>query len=248
MKITIAYLYYDILNLYGESGNIKVLKKQFEDQGINVTIKFLSLDDELDFSKYDVVYMGMGTESNKKLALKHLYKYKNDIKLAIDNNKFFIITGNSIDMFGKYLLDKNNKKIRTLHIFEYHCKEEEFRIVDEALMKCDYIKKPIIGFQNQESIMRDNDKPMFNVLKGTGSYPNALKEGVLYKNFYGTYLIGPLLVRNPELTKYLVRKIIISKNNRFNFNRFNLMMEKNAYNTFMENYYKEYIKKKETNL
>lgn len=243
MKITIAYLYYDILNLYGESGNIKVLKKQFEDQGINVIIKFLSIDDDLDFSKYDVVYMGMGTEDNKKIALKHLYKYRNDIKQAINDNKFFIITGNSIDMFGKYLLDKNNKKIRTLHIFEYYCKEEEFRIVDEALMKCDYIKKPIIGFQNQESIMRDNDHPMFNVLKGTGSYPNSLKEGVLYKNFYGTYLIGPLLVRNPELTKYLVRKIILSKDNRFSFNRFNLMMEKNAYNTFMENYYKEYIKK-----
>ena len=88
MIITIGYLYYDLLNLYGENGNIKALKKQLEDQGINVTIKFLTIDDDLDFNKYDFVYIGAGTENNQKIALKHLIKYKNDIKKYIEDNKF----------------------------------------------------------------------------------------------------------------------------------------------------------------
>ena len=47
----------------------------------------------------------MGTEENQKIALKHLYKYRKDVKEAIDNKKFFIITGNSIELFGKEIID-----------------------------------------------------------------------------------------------------------------------------------------------
>ena len=80
MNITIAHLYYDLLNLYGESGNVKALEYQLEGQGITVKIKFLTIGDTLDFSKYDFVYMGAGTEENQKLALKHLIKYKDKVK------------------------------------------------------------------------------------------------------------------------------------------------------------------------
>ena len=76
MSITIAHLYYDLLNLYGENGNVKIIKQQLEDQGIKVTVKFLTIDDELKFNDYDIVYIGMGTEENQLTCLKHLRKYK----------------------------------------------------------------------------------------------------------------------------------------------------------------------------
>ena len=85
--ITIAYLYYDLLNLYGESGNIKALKKSLEEQGVRVSIHFLTLDDDLDFSKYDFVYMGAGTENNQNLILPHLMKYREDIQQQIEGEK-----------------------------------------------------------------------------------------------------------------------------------------------------------------
>ena len=75
MKITIGHLYYDILNLYGESGNILALKYALEHQGIEVIIKELTITDELDFSDLDFVYIGCGTEQNQLVALKHLKKY-----------------------------------------------------------------------------------------------------------------------------------------------------------------------------
>ncbi|MDD4643499.1 MAG: glutamine amidotransferase, partial [Bacilli bacterium] len=92
MKLTIAHLYYDLLNLYGENGNVKVLKKQLENQGINVTVKFVTVDDDLEFDKYDLVYIGAGTEQNQKIALNHLLKYKDNIKDMIENNKVFLVT------------------------------------------------------------------------------------------------------------------------------------------------------------
>ena len=56
MTIRIAHLYYDIMNLYGEIGNIKVLRYHLEEQGIKVIIDNLSINDEIDFNKYDLLY------------------------------------------------------------------------------------------------------------------------------------------------------------------------------------------------
>lgn len=242
MNITIAHLYYDLLNLYGESGNVKALEYQLEGQGITVKIKFLTIGDTLDFSKYDFVYMGAGTEENQKLALKHLIKYKDKVKEAMENGTFFLITGNSLELFGKCIIDRNEKRTKTLNVFDFYTKQENFRMVDEALVKSKFIKPYILGFQNQGSVIKSNDQfILFDVVKGIGSFPNSKIEGVHKNNFYGTYLIGPILVRNPELLKYMVKELITSKKRDFKFRRFNLTLENKAYNEFMKNYYSEYI-------
>ena len=243
MNIKIAYLYYDLMNLYGESGNIKVLKQQLENQNIKVTVNFLTLDDEIDFTKYDVFYIGSGTENNQKIVLNNLLKYKTAIETAIDTGKFFLCTGNAIEFFGNSIIENNNT-YKGLGIFDFEAKHEEFRIVDEVLFKCPLIDKYIIGFQNQCGVIKSDNLNLFDVVKGIGSYPNSKKEGIYYNNFYGTYVIGPILVRNPELLKYLIKKLIISKNPKFKFKKFIQKYETLANDNFMKNNYQDYITNK----
>ena len=242
MKITIAHLYYDLCNLYGENGNVKALKYALESQGIDVTIQFLTINDTLHFDDYDLVYIGMGTEENRKLVLNHLKTYQKEIKKKIEENKFFLITGNAIELFGASIEEENGKKIKCLNIFPFHAKEESFRMADEALLKCDFLNNYVLGFQNQGSVIKDNQTPMFEVLKGIGSYPKSKGEGIHYKNFYGTYVIGPLLVRNPEFLQYLVKQIIQSKKEDYKFKKFHFELETKAYEHFIESHYKEYKK------
>ena len=71
----IAHLYYDLMNLYGENGNIRYLKNRLEEQDINVEVSFLSIEDEIDFNKYDMYYIGSGSEENQLLVLNDLLKY-----------------------------------------------------------------------------------------------------------------------------------------------------------------------------
>ena len=75
MKINILSLYSDILNLYGDTGNLKVLKYHLDDLKVYYNIDYLSIDDEIDFKKYNLVMIGSGTEENRNLALNHLLKY-----------------------------------------------------------------------------------------------------------------------------------------------------------------------------
>lgn len=232
MTIIIAYLYYNLLNLYGENGNIKILKKTLENQGINVIVKFLDITDKLEFDCYDLVYMGSGTTDSIELIIKYLKNYQKDIKKFIEKKKFFIVTGNSLDIFSKYILN-GTKKIKGLNIFDYFIKIEDINLSDKSLFKSALIDEEIIGFQKRNSLLFKNNNYLFDTIEGISENILDSKEGIHYKNFYGTYLIGPFLIRNPYFLIYILKKLILSKDQDFVFKDFNLKFEKQAYFNYL---------------
>ena len=223
MKITILYLYYDLLNLYGESGNVKVLKKSLESLDIDVSLKFSTLDDEIDLTDVDLIYVGSGSEKNQLLALEHLKKYKEEMKEFILSGKFVLATGNAIE------------------VFSYSAKTSDKRIVDEALYKTVLISSYILGFNNRNSFIVNNQHPFFQSIKGAGNNQNDVNEGYNEYHFYGTYLLGPLLARNPEFLRYFIKELIKFKDPNFTIKKIPLNLEENAYQEFLKNYYSEYI-------
>lgn len=215
MKINILCLYYDLMNLYGDTGNVKVIKHHLDKLNISYNIDYLSIDDKINFSNYDLILIGSGTEDNRMIALKHLSKYKKDIQNAIDNNKFFLVTGNSLGMFGKELYGE-----KALGLFDFNVSESIERISEEVILEND-LCLPIYGFMNHSDIITDHDNYLFN------------KEGVLKNNFYGTYTLGPILSRNPEFLKYFLEKLISFKDSNF-VCKFDLSLEEKAYKEFIE--------------
>ena len=210
------------MNLYGENGNIKSIKYLLESQKIKVIIDNISLNDNIDFNKYDLIVIGCGTYNNLKLSLNHLKKYKKDINEYIESNKFILATGNSIELFGQKIDD-----IEALKIFNYNSKKLDKRIVGDCITTTNLIKTKIIGFQNRESYI---DEITNNLFKDKDI-------GIKYKNFYGTYLLGPILIRNPEFAKYFVNELIKRKNKNYKIKKYDLSLEKKAYNEYFKTYY-----------
>ena len=204
----IAYLYYDLMNLYGEIGNVLALKSHLEQQNIQVNIDHISLNDEINIDDYDLFYIGSGNDEALLLSLERLRKYQKQIKKAFKNNKFFLITGNAINMFGKNYTTLDNITYKCLDILNYNSIEIDFRIVGEQKYNFSQINYPIIGFQNRGSVLKEvKENCLFNVINGTGNVPKATTEGIWQKNFYATHLLGPLLIRNPYFTEYIVKQI-----------------------------------------
>jgi CobQ-like glutamine amidotransferase family enzyme len=234
-KIKIAHLYYDLMNLYGENGNVRYLQKKLEEQEFDVSVYFLTVGDDIDFTKYDIYYIGMGSDDNKLIVLDDIIKYKKDIKEAINNNKYFLVTGNAIELFGEGIINLNNELKVTLETFKYQVREEEFRIVGEQYYETDLIDKKIVGFQNRSSVMINvKDNSLFNVINGTGYKPDVKIEGIHFNNFYGTYLLGPILVRNPYFCDYLIKDLC--KDNNVTYNNKEDMAYK-AYSEYLKNFY-----------
>lgn len=229
----IAHLYYDLLNLYGENGNVRYLKNRLEEQDISVEVSFLSIDDKIDFSSYDLFYIGSGSEENQYLVLQDLLKYKDDIKKALRANKFFLITGNALELFGRQIRYLDKEPLQMTELFDFVCNNDDMRIVGEQIYKFKELDDPIIGFENRICTMSEYHAPLFEVISGCGYKPNVNNEGIFENNFYGTYLFGPLLVRNPHFCDYLIKKI--ADVYEFELKDFNI--ETSAYKA-----YKEYLK------
>lgn len=235
-KIKIAHLYYDLMNLYGENGNVRALKRFIELEDLKAEIHFLTINDKIDFNKYDIYYIGMGTEKSQMLVLKDILKYKKEIEQAINKGKTFLITGNSLELFGSYIMDKNKNRTDALDIFPYYSIHNEFRIVGSVVASAKQTKEKIIGFQNRCGITYGLDKPLFKIIEGTGTTLELKKEGYNYKNFYATYLLGPLFIRNPHLTTHVIKNVIKSKNKKYKLKIHNRIPEVKAYKTYLENF------------
>lgn len=239
MKIIIGYLFHDLLNLYGENGNVMALENAFKQQNIQVEVRNLSLNNESwKLDDLDILYIGAGTELNQMLALNTLLKYKDDINQMIINNRFIISTGNSIELFGK-AIKEDNKQIEALGVFDYIAERTEKRVVSECVFKCDVITDKILGFENRQGIITGIAEPLFTVEKGYSSDLKSNVEGIKLNNFYGTYLLGPLLVRNPELLEMFCKDVILSKDKNFEFNSFDFELEQKAHNKFLQKYDKD---------
>ena len=215
MKITIGYLYYDLLNLYGDEGNIKALKYHLEEQDVKVEIKYMTLGDEKNFDDVDFLYIGCGTEHNILAALDDLKNDKDKIEKYLKDGKILLSTGNSVELFGNYLII--NKKIKALGIMDYVCMHQD-RIVKDVKVKTDLVEDEIIGFENHNGKNISTNDDIFN--EGT---------------FYGTYIVGPILVRNPKLCSKLVHRLIDSKEKDFNYKEEDYEFEIEAYKKAVHN-------------
>lgn len=232
-KIKIAHLYYDLMNLYGENGNILALEKGFNDQDMFTEITELSIKDKIDFNKYDIYYMGCGSEENQIIVIDDLLKYKDQIKNALENNKHFIFTGNSYELLGKYIEKTNGKKIETLGLFDFYSKEVDKRIIGEEILECDFYKEPVIAFQNRQCVLNNKDYHLFNIIDGYADNYKSKYEGIHYKNLYATYNLGPLLIRNPLLKNHIIKEILDKKDILY---KSISTIDAKAYNEYVKNF------------
>ena len=230
-NVNILHLYYDLMNLYGEYGNIIALRDAFKLQGIEVNIDKKSIGDTIDFMKYDIVYIGEGSEYNQELVRQDLLKYKAELNAYIESYKILIATGNSYELFG----DKIDKK-EALGIFHFKSFYKSIttdvgdRIVNEEIMDTDFLGSPVVGFVNRNSVNDIKDGYLFKVRKGYGNDIKDKFEGIHYKNFYGTYLLGPLLIRNPYLLDYILSNFLGDKYKELD------TPDKQAYEEYLKTY------------
>ena len=192
------------MNMYGESANIRALEHALDKEEVKYKIDFKSLHDDIKIMDYDFIYIGTGLDESYSLVLEDLKKYKEDLIKYIDANKFILVTGNALDLFSD------------LKILNFKSVKEDFRIIGEQVYTTDLIKNYVIGFQNRNTVIKEySEAPLFKVTTGTGFAPNNKNEGIRKNNFYGTYLLGPLLIRNPYLLEYFIKNLLKIKNLKY---------------------------------
>lgn len=202
----IAWLYSELLDLYGDRGNMVLLQKRLEQMGIDCTLQQYHLEEEMDFSDCDMVYIGPGKAANLFAAAKDILRHREALLEAYHNNVVFLITGNARALFGKSLISPQGKETECLGFFDY-VTQESFQVhAYDAAEKVSFLEEPLVGFVNRTCSIQENNADVFgNMLLGTGDEEQSKTEGNFANRFFGTYLLGPVLVKNPAFAEYLLK-------------------------------------------
>jgi len=202
MEIKILHLYYDLLNLYGEYANVKILEKRLTDNGFSVSVDKKTIGDEIDLSRYDFVYTGSGTESKLYRCAEHFAALKEQVHSFVNSGKILLATGVSCELLGRSITGGNGEKISCAGLFEFETEHNfSVRKTGDAVCSCSFIGEKIVGFINNCSTVKGLSEPIFTFeLGGNGTKA----DGVRKNNAFGTHLTGPLLVKNPYFLEYVV--------------------------------------------
>lgn len=228
MKVKILHLYYDLLNLYGEYGNINILCAHLKDQGADVELDKKTIGDSFNLNDYDFIYCGCGTENHLKMALEDLKNHKAELLEYVNNNKVALFTGSSLEMLGKAIIDGEDSE-EAIGVFDYEVQRLKDRKTDDVILNSEVFGKEVVGFINKQSNLKNNTNHLFNVKFGIGEDETKQYEGAYKNNLYATYVIGPILVRNPHVLKIFVEKIIHSKDAGFEIKDIDYKNEQEGY-------------------
>lgn len=211
MELKIAHLYPELLNLYGDRGNIISLVKRAEWRGIDVSVTEYKLDDEIDFESTDILFIGGGSDREQFLVCEKLSESKKEFKNYVENNGVVAAICGGYQLLGQYYKMKD-EVVEGLGILDMYSENGDSRLIGDVIIETDFLEYPVVGFENHGGrTFINNHAPLGKVIYGNGNNGNDGYEGVIYKNVIATYLHGPLFPKNPHLCDYIIKKALQNK-------------------------------------
>lgn len=216
MEINICHLYPDLLNVYGDIGNILVLKYRSNERNIKVNISNVSLNDSFDPEKYDITFFGGGQDYEQSIVSKDMIETKKDeIKSYIEDGRVFLSICGGYQLLGKYYTTPEGEKLPGLQILDLYTESGNTRFIGNTVIKNEEFNETYVGFENHSGRTYIGDlKPLGKVLAGYGNNGEDGYEGCIYKNTFCTYFHGSLLSKNPELADRFLTLALSKKYNK----------------------------------
>lgn len=216
MKIKILHLYPDLLNLYGDKGNIECMRKRLVWRGYDAEVKtYTCLDNNFDLSDIDIVFIGGGSDREQKIVCDKLLAHKKEIKNYVENDGVLVAVCGGYQLLGKYY-KLHDETIEGLDILDIFTEQGKKRLIGNIVLKSEFVDEEIVGFENHGGrTYIGKHTPLGKVVYGYGNEEKTGYEGVVYKNVIATYLHGPLLPKNPQLCDYILSKAVSRKSKNF---------------------------------
>lgn len=215
--LRIVHLYPDLLNLYGDGGNLKILMKRCEWRGIPAELVQVHYGDSFDLSEADIVFMGGGPDREQHLASEELLKNKEQIATYVENDGVLLAICGGFQILGKNWL-MGDESVEGLSIIDAETLRPEKgydRLIENIALESPLATAPVIGYENHagRTHLGEGVMPLGMVVSsvGHGNNDKSGKDGVRYRNIIGTYLHGPLLSKNPEIADWLISGALTRK-------------------------------------
>ena len=213
-ELHLAHLYGNLMNTYGDNGNVLMLKYVAEKLGARVQIDIVSLEDEFDKDYYDLAFFGGGQDYEQTIVARDLPAKKDSLEEFINHDGVVLAICGGFQLLGQYYIEASGRRIEGLGIMgHYTLNQKNNRYIGDIKIHNDEFDETYYGFENHQgrTFLSEDEKPLGRIIYGNGNNKEDQSEGVHYKNVFGSYFHGPILSRNANLAYRLVTTALKNK-------------------------------------
>ena len=213
--VVIAHLFPDLLNLYGDGGNVCVLRRRLQWRGIPVRVEEVHYGESVDLSQADLVFMGGGPDREQELASSCLAALRGQLARFVEEDGPLLAICGGYQILGQtWLLGEAD--IEGLKLVDMRTGRAPGgslnRLVGNIALKSPLSTLPVVGYENHagRTYLGPGCNPFGTVVgkSGCGNNEDSHADGVRYRNVVGTYLHGPLLAKNPQVADWLLERAL----------------------------------------
>ncbi len=212
MDLRIAFLYPELMNIYGDRGNILALSRRAQWRGIDVQVENVSIGNDIDPNFYDFYFFGGGQDKQQIAVSEDLQGRKGDaIKEAVERGAVILSVCGGYQLLGKYYRPFDGDALPGIGLFDAHTEAGDRRYIGNVLVDCAVPGVgTIVAFENHSGLtfLGPGCSPLGKSIIGGGNNGKDGTEGAIYKTAYGCYLHGSLLPKNPRFADHLLTQAL----------------------------------------
>ena len=207
MKLRICHLYGNLMNTYGDNGNLLMLQHRAKKLGYEVETTLISLEEDFNPEDFDIVMFGGGQDYEQTVVAKDLQNKKDALIQYIEDNGVVVAICGGFQLLGRYYVNASGERLNGISAIDV-CTNGQFpnRLIGDVEIINEEFGETYLGYENHigRTYLGKNMKPLGKVVKGYGNNEEDHVEGCHYKNVFCSYFHGPILVRNQHLADRII--------------------------------------------
>ena len=207
MKLRVCHLYGNLMNTYGDNGNLLMLQHRAKKLGYEVETTLISLEEDFNAEVFDIVMFGGGQDFEQTVVAKDLQNKKEALIQYIEDNGVVVAICGGFQLLGRYYVNASGERLNGISAIDV-CTNGQFpsRLIGDIEIFNEEFGETYLGYENHigRTYLGKNMKPLGKVVKGFGNNEEDHVEGCHYKNVFCSYFHGPILVRNQHLADRII--------------------------------------------
>ena len=207
MKLRICHLYGNLMNTYGDNGNLLMLQHRAKKLGYEVETTLISLEEDFNPDNFDIVMFGGGQDYEQTVVAKDLQNKKDALIQYIEDDGVVVAICGGFQLLGRYYVNASGERLNGISAIDV-CTNGQFpnRLIGDVEIVNEEFGETYLGYENHigRTYLGKNMKPLGKVVKGYGNNEEDHVEGCHYKNVFCSYFHGPILVRNQHLADRII--------------------------------------------
>ena len=213
-RFTVGWLYPDLMNIYGDRGNILTLIKRAEWRGFDAHAIELDRGTTRGMEDVDVFFFGGGQDREQALVYQDLIDHKQlPLEKAVAGGAIVLAVCGGSQLLGHFYQTAEGERFPGIGLIDVRTEAGTKRYIGDVIVDAGIEglePTTVVGFENHSgrTFLGAAARPLGRVRMGAGNNGSDGTEGCLQGGVLGTYLHGSLLPKNPQLADYLIRRAL----------------------------------------